>query len=186
MRESEQETLKHINRVQSLLADVAARIVERARVHDASKLCEPEASVFDEYTAKLKDCTYGSSEYKQFLEGMKPALDHHYKHNSHHPEHYPDGIRGMSLLDLVEMLVDWKAASERHANGDIANSLLHNKQRFGYGDELDMVLRRTAIELFSYEKRDQWHCFGCGAGGCDGNFCERCCAGRNDYTKRDS
>lgn len=184
MRESEQETLKHISRVQQLLADVSRRLIERAIRHDASKLQEPEASVFDEYTQKLKGSTYGSPEYKQFLAEMKPALDHHYKHNSHHPEHFPAGVRGMSLLDLIEMLVDWKAASERHANGSIANSLLHNKGRFQYGDDLDMVLRRTAIELFDYEQYEPWHCFGCGAGGWTGNFCEMCGAGIDDYKKR--
>lgn len=78
---------------------------------------------------------------------MKPALDHHYAHNRHHPEHFPDGIRGMSLLDLVEMLADWKAATERHADGDLARSIEINQARFGYGDELKVVLRNTAKDM---------------------------------------
>ena len=31
--------------------------------------------------------TYGSDEYKACLTEMKPALDHHYAANRHHPEH---------------------------------------------------------------------------------------------------
>lgn len=151
MKESEQSTVQHIRRVQALLSDVANRLIQRAIVHDASKLEEPEASVFDEYTSKLKGSTYGSEEYKQFLVGMKPALDHHYANNSHHPEHWPNGIKDMSLLDLIEMLVDWKAASERHENGSITKSLEINKPRFGYGDELQTILSRTVAELWGWE-----------------------------------
>lgn len=180
MRDSESETIKHIRRVQSLLADVSNRLFLRAIAHDVSKLEEPEASTFEEFTAKLKGSTYGSPEYKQFLADMKPALDHHYANNRHHPEHWAGGIKDMSLLDLIEMLIDWKAAGERHANGSIEKSLAHNKGRFGYGDELAAILQRTALELWPVS-REQWHCFGCGAGGMQGNFCEMCGAGKLDY-----
>ena len=61
---------------------------------DNSKLESPEKELFDEYTPKLKDCTYGSDEYKEFLKGLKVALDHHYANNSHHPEHYENGVNG--------------------------------------------------------------------------------------------
>lgn len=182
MTESEQETLKHIRRVQELLGDVAARIVERARVHDVSKLQEPEASIFETYTAKLKGSTYGSPEYKQFLAEMKPALDHHYANNAHHPEHWTNGIKDMSLLDLIEMFVDWKAATERHADGSLIRSIEVNKQRFGYGDELERIFLRTAIELFPPTfKPEEWSCIGCGAGGCTYNFCYQCGAGKDDF-----
>jgi hypothetical protein len=86
-------------------------------------------------------------EYKSYLTGMGEALKHHYAHNSHHPEHYEDGIAGMSLLDLVEMLCDWKAATERHADGDLRRSIEQNQERFGYSDELRSILENTAREL---------------------------------------
>jgi hypothetical protein len=53
----------------------------------------------------------------------------------------------MSLLDVIEMLADWKAATERHADGDLDRSITHNPERFGYGDEIERLLRSTAIEL---------------------------------------
>lgn len=178
--DSMRETAKHIRRVQQLLNDVVTRLIDRAMRHDTTKLHEPEASTFAVMTAKLKGCTYGSEEYKGFLAAMKPALDHHYAHNTHHPEHWRGGIKDMSLLDLIEMLVDWKAAGERHADGSIAKSLDHNKGRFGYGDELDAILRRTAAELWP-AWREPWHCFACGCSDCDGNFCVMCGAGRHDF-----
>ena len=183
MSNSMLETIKHIRRVQSLMDDVIARLLQRARTHDESKLAEPEASVFAECTERLAGMTYGSDEYKQCLVDMGPALQHHYQFNRHHPEHWAGGVRDMSLLDLIEMLVDWKAATERHDDGSIDKSLDINKNRFGYGDELDSILRRTVLELWP-QHREQWHCFGCGAGGMQGNFCEMCGAGRDDYKSR--
>lgn len=181
--ETNSETLTHIRRVQQLLHEVVANLIERARIHDQSKLAEPEASVFAEYTAKLKGTTYGSPEYQAFLAGMRPALEHHYKNNRHHPEHWPNGIKDMSLIDLIEMFCDWKAATERHADGSLLKSIELNKKRFGYGDELERIFLRTAVELYKPES-PTWRCYGCGLGGCDLNFCSQCGAGKNDYVKQ--
>ena len=71
------ETYRHIQIVQGLLRLVVTDLLRRQVEHDQSKLVSPEVEVFDEYTSKLRDCTYGSDEYKGFLAGMKPALDHH-------------------------------------------------------------------------------------------------------------
>jgi hypothetical protein len=49
----------------------------------------------------------------------------------------------MNLVDLLEMVCDWKAATLRHANGDIEKSLEINQKRFGYSDELKAILRNT-------------------------------------------
>lgn len=145
--DSRKDTEDHINQVREFLDRAQTSLAIRSVDHDKSRLDEPEKSVFDEYTPKLKNSTYGSEEYKQFLAGMKVALDHHYKYNPHHPEHYADGIRGMSLLDLVEMLCDWKAATMRHANGNLRTSIELNQHRFGYTDEMKSILTNTAREL---------------------------------------
>lgn len=142
--DSRPETLGHIERVQSLLAEVTDELHHRGVAHDASKLVDPELATFDEYTPKLKASTYGSDEYKAFLAGMGEGLQHHYAHNRHHPEHHPDGIAGMSLVDLVEMLADWKAATERHDDGDLGRSLLIQAERFGISEQLAKVLANTA------------------------------------------
>lgn len=136
-------TYEHIQTVQRFLGLVVADLQQRQAIHDQSKLASPEVEVFDEFTPKLANSTYGSDEYKSFLAAMKPALDHHYAANSHHPEHYPDGIKGMSLLDVIEMLCDWKAATMRHKDGDIRKSIDINQKRFGYSDELKQILLNT-------------------------------------------
>jgi len=141
------DTNDHIARVQQLLRQFAGILEERAIVHDRSKLVSPEKEVFDVVTPKLKALTYGSEEYKASLAEMGEALNHHYLVNSHHPQHYPNGIDGMNLFDLVEMFLDWKAATERHADGNIWTSIETNKDRFGISDQLAGILRNTAVGL---------------------------------------
>jgi hypothetical protein len=60
---------------------------------------------------------------------MGDGLMHHDAHNRHHPEFFgEDGVDGMTLVDVIEMLADWKAASERHDDGDLAKSLEIDRQ----------------------------------------------------------
>jgi len=137
------ETKKHIRLVRDILHKIVINLIERGGEHDSSKLVEPELSIFLKYTPKLRKVTYGSDEYKLFLKGMKPALDHHYRVNRHHPEHFKDGIDGMNLLDLLEMFVDWYAATKRHEDGDIRNSIKINTERFNISEQLVNILNNT-------------------------------------------
>lgn len=142
--DSRPDTLQHSLRVGELMVQTIGELCERSVQHDHSKTESPEVDTFDEFTPKLKDSTYGSDEYKSFLAAMKPALDHHYAENRHHPEHFADGVAGMTLVDLVEMLADWKAATERHADGSLRRSLDINRERFGLSDQLMSILTNTA------------------------------------------
>jgi len=141
--DSKVETRKHIQQVRDLIDVVINKLKWRAYFHDRSKLESPEVEIFDQFNENLPKLTYGSEEYKQNLEMVKPALEHHYKHNPHHPEYYENGIREMNLLDLIEMLCDWKAATLRHEDGDIRKSVEINQKRFGYSDELKQIFLNT-------------------------------------------
>lgn len=161
------DTRDHINTVRGYIYHrVMNNLSLRAYYHDRTKLRSPEKEAYDEATPKLRQNTYGTPEYFAAFEPMKEAIRHHYAHNRHHPEHavtyikqdgtfdydeaeVKDGtaISRMTLLDLIEMLVDWKAASERHADGDFMASLAINKERFGISDQLLSILHNTAVEL---------------------------------------
>lgn len=56
---------------------------------------------------------------------------------------YTSSINEMNLFDLLEMLIDWIAATKRHADGDIQKSLKLNRDRFGMGDQLVQVFENT-------------------------------------------
>lgn len=169
--DSRPDTLAHIRRVQDLISDVHANLNYRAIIHDESKLESPEVEAFDAETPKLKELTYGSDQYKAALGRLGEALDHHYAVNPHHPEYWAydvdagvvnqeqlssgEAISRMSLVSLIEMLVDWKAASERHDDGDIRRSIEVNADRFGYGDQLKSVFIHTAMELGWIEEEEE-------------------------------
>lgn len=90
--DSRQDTIDHICEVRARLYEVVEELRRRGRDHDESKLEPPEKEIFDAFTPKLAETTYGSDEYKAALAAMGPALAHHYAHNAHHPEHGETGI----------------------------------------------------------------------------------------------
>jgi hypothetical protein len=142
--DSRPATLFHSQRVGELVVAVVKELLDRSICHDRSKTQPPEVEVFDEFTPKLKTSIYGSEEYKGYLDAMGKGLKHHYANNRHHPEHFDNGVDDMTLVDLIEMLADWKAATERHDDGDLARSLEIQRERFGLSDQLVMILRNTA------------------------------------------
>ena len=145
--DSKADTLMHIERVNQLLHKAAIELIKRGNIHDKSKLEEPEKSDFDRLTPLLKTLTYGSEEYKASLVELQVALKHHYANNSHHPEHYENGVNGFDLFDLMEMFFDWKAAGERHADGNIYKSIEINKDRFKLSEQTIDIFTNTAKRL---------------------------------------
>lgn len=142
--ECQVETTKHIDTVRNYIRIFTDALTTRGVKHDASKLESPEIEVFTEVTPKLAQLTYGSQEYDDSLKELDMALQHHYASNRHHPEHFTNGIDDMTLIDIVEMLCDWKAASLRQHDGNLLKSIEINADRFGYGDQLKNILLNTA------------------------------------------
>lgn len=103
----------------------------RASIHDASKLVSPERLHFERANLELGKHEYGTPEYNASREKhLGTALNHHWKNNRHHPEHYAGGIFDMCLLDVIEMLCDWKAATEREQGAAIDVSITKNTKRY--------------------------------------------------------
>jgi hypothetical protein len=189
-----EETVKHKKEVSDAISLIVNALLARAINHDYSKLESPEKDGFINFTEKLKSTTFGSDEYNQFLKDLKPTLDHHYFHNRHHPEHYPESLesycskckktirryctvitdefnpncphcgytdgdihtrytlKGMTLVDLVEMFCDWYAATKRHEDGSIMKSIEINKERFNISDDLVNIFINTAELNFKVKK----------------------------------
>lgn len=137
----------HRAQVQALMERVCGELKSAAAAHDLSKLTADEANKFSVLLPRLQNTTYGSDRYKQLLDELGPALAHHYKHNRHHPEHHDQGVDDMDLLDLLEMFVDWVAATRMHADGDILVSIKKNTQRFELSPQLARILTNTAKRL---------------------------------------
>lgn len=150
--ECQVETQKHIEKVRKYIRFLTDKLTTRGVNHDASKLQSPEIELFTEFTPKLAELEYNSEEYKECLCQLKPALEHHYATYRHHPEHFENGINDMNLIDLCEMIADWKAASERHNTGNLIKSIEINAKRFNIDAQLKQVLLNTA-KLYDEEEK---------------------------------
>lgn len=149
--ECQVETQKHIEAVRKYIRFVIDKIDMRGVKHDASKLESPEVELFAEFTPQLAAMTYGSEEYQASLDALKPALDHHYASNRHHPEHFNNGVSDMTLVDIIEMFCDWKASTLRQNDGNLLKSIETNAERFHMDGQLKQILMNTARMLDEHE-----------------------------------
>lgn len=138
------ETQKHIELVRKYIRLMTDKLTQRGVDHDASKQTTPEVELFAQHTKFLSSTEYDSDEYRKHLEELKPALDHHYANNRHHPEHFANGINDMTIIDIIEMLCDWKASTYRTNSGNLLKSIEVNAERFHLDDQLKAILINTA------------------------------------------
>jgi hypothetical protein len=115
----ERRTNEHIERVRrclTLLADVtdySEELIERAKLHDASKFGTEERIPYVWLTEYHRCRRNGDSfEYPEGIaERVKLAINHHVTSNRHHPEFHTDP-NDMSDVDMIEMVCDWTAMAQ--------------------------------------------------------------------------
>lgn len=146
------ETQKHIEQVRRYIRFFTDKLTTRGVEHDTSKLQSPEVEIFAEQTPKLATLTYDSPEYQDSLKVLQIALKHHYAKCRHHPEHFKNGINDMNLVDIIEMLADWKASSERQHDGNLLLSIEANAKRFNIDAQTRQILENTAKLLDEADK----------------------------------
>lgn len=141
-------TLQHKREVAENLLKFSQDLQHRAIVHDNSKLEDPEKPHLDRvaYENRNGSPEYGSPEYDQQKQSLQPFLDHHYEHNSHHPEHYPGGVNQMNLSDVIEMVCDWMSAAKRGNQGVIDLTTL--SERYKIDPMLKNIIGNTLENLY--------------------------------------
>ena len=141
--------LAHCQRVRASLVGFANAMIMRAVTHDESKWQDDEFAGFVHINQIAREHEYGSPEYMASIRETG-AVALHYSRNSHHPEHYPNGVDDMTLLDIIEMVADWKAASETYGRTSLEDALVTHAERFGLKDK-HLYLVRLIIEAL-----EQW------------------------------
>ena len=136
-------TLKHKALVARFMVGFAARLTWRALVHDNSKFWAQERGIYAKVVPGFEGLEYGSPAYRAHAAKLGPKA--HVAANSHHPEHYPQGVRGMTLLDVVEMSCDWRAAAQR-GNTNPHQSVEISRKRFAIDDQLNCILHNSVKE----------------------------------------
>jgi hypothetical protein len=142
---SDYETLKHRREVARLCNLVAVELIKRGQEHDESKSESPELEGLAAHYSrtKLDKLSYDSPEYQASLKELQPTLEHHYARNRHHPEHFPNGINDMTLIDIVEWFLDCKASSMRQNDGNLRKSISKAAERFKIDPQLRQILENT-------------------------------------------
>lgn len=140
------DLIDHRWRVGRYMRIVANALFQNALIHDNSKFEPEEFGAYEAAFPKLQKYAYGSEEFKQALQTIQPAIEHHYQANDHHPEHFENGIADMDLIQLTEMVCDWLAASER-SQKDVHAGLEINRQRFNIDPQLFRIISNTIRRL---------------------------------------
>ena len=139
----------HVMSVQKSLNSFASDLMERGRIHDISKFSEPELSGFAENVDNVSDIVYGSESHTKKLVEMKTIIDIHHVNNRHHPEHWDAGVNEMTLLDILEMISDWKSASARYKDGDLLKSVDINCEKYKVDGQLKQIILNTISDHMS-------------------------------------
>lgn len=137
-------TLRHRELVRLALRRVAVQLEQRGLLHDLSKWSEDELSGFVRINRVAREHAYGSEEYRASMRREEETIRLHYSRNSHHPE-YHDDIRQMGVLDLLEMVCDWWAASITYGKISLADSLEVHRERFDFSPEQWWVIEQFTL-----------------------------------------
>lgn len=140
------DTLVHIGEVREALGEVTHDLQQRGVAHDRTKLQEPEFSVFCSTRPEFKKANYGTPEYAAVVKKANVAVDHHYANNRHHTAFHANGIEDMNLLDVLEMLADWKAAARRSPDLTFKDSLPRAFSKY----RIDPIMQRMIVNTLEY------------------------------------
>ena len=136
---------RHIMTVQLILRTLAREMLNRADAHDLSKLGPDEFGGMIAIDRIADKCGLNSPEYMAALSGG--AIQLHVSRHSHHPEYHVSGVQNMSLLDIVEMVCDWKAANVLRGHPEWNESVRMMSERLGLSSEQIYLINLIASEL---------------------------------------
>jgi hypothetical protein len=145
----------HIARVRARLDVIIRVLTKRSLQHDDSKLEEPELSLWKKMD-KEQRYPYGSKEYFDKIKRNRKVFELHYMKNRHHPEHYVNGVRDMTLIDVTEMLCDWIGYKDNLSFSE-ASDIVHQQMiKYGIASKddstitlLEQVMLNTLYRYFS-------------------------------------
>lgn len=139
----ESKIMQHKTRVSIIMTKIAREMIARGKSHDNSKFKSPEREIYSENLPKLENAKFGSEEYNNLVNGeLAVAVQHHYRQNDHHPEHFEDGFFGMNLIQIMEMVSDWVAVSAEKGT-DVVEMLPTLMREKDIPENYYMILKNT-------------------------------------------
>jgi hypothetical protein len=152
-----ERNIKHRYYVSFFLMKLIEDLFLRSNVHDVSKHSDEEFEGFRKSIYYLKGPWGQENRPPEILEQLNESLQIHYKRNDHHPEHFENGMEDMDLVQLLELIADWRAAMIGQDNHDIDETIATGQERFGYPDFMAKILKNTLIKIRQYELEADMH-----------------------------
>lgn len=128
--------------IQALTHEMERRAIE----HDLSKLSPDEVRGFIRINRTAREHPYGSPEYIASMEAEKGeggCIALHYARNSHHPEHH-ERDADMGFLDVIEMVLDWKAAADSYGQQTLRKGLERHRETRLFTDHQWWLIEQVA------------------------------------------
>jgi len=141
------DTIVHVSEVAENLEICASNLRQRGHAHDRTKFQPMEFDAFVSTREKLKRAKFGAPEQQECVDTIRQAVDHHHANNQHHVQYYSDGIKDMSLLDILEMICDWRAATRRNSESRFKGFLEVAIKKYNISPELEKIIQTTLKEL---------------------------------------
>ena len=111
------------------LHDDATALRERAKTHDNSKILNKDE--FRALTNIINDKSCLGNASSQLSSFKQDSIELHWKHNPHHPEHYPKA-EDMTRIDRLEMVCDWMARSIQYKSDLLSFVETRQRERFHF------------------------------------------------------
>lgn len=141
----------HKRNVRKRMLFIADEIIKRADMHDDSKLDYPELGWLVAMDKEGR-APYGSEAYFEKMKRWDCFFKHHYRENTHHPDHYDDKTYGMNIIDIVEMMCDVISYFDELESTKAFEIIDEQAERFGLSEELASILKATLTTYFAYIK----------------------------------
>lgn len=131
---------------------LALMLLQRANMHDNSKLIGPElellSSIYGNQDAFINPSV-------QLTTCEKDIIEKHWENNRHHPEHFKN-VENMTELDIVEMVCDWYARSLQYGTDFLEFVKTRQETRFHFPNEMfEGILKYCIILNEGVEKMDE-------------------------------
>ena len=139
--------LGHRYDVGKSLSVLIKALIDRASEHDLDKfhpeVVDKHCEMFEDFQKTKPD--YGTPGYDEVKDRFEDIIKRHYQASRHHPEHFERGIDGMNLVDMMEMVCDWVAATPK--DQDVFDAVGLNCSKYGIDEQLMVLIVRTIIDF---------------------------------------
>jgi len=110
---------------------ITAALDYRAFTHDNTKIEKPDQKHLLDLLGPRNNTNpdYGTHEYYARIGDFCRS---HHANSTHHPEHFENGVSGMTLIDFIEHLCDTNGARIRYGNGDIVDNIANQAKKYKY------------------------------------------------------